>query len=70
MRRATAWIVSVVLICQPVLAVEINASEEDLQACQTEGGCALVTLQWLKRYGIKAFDAGFDQCKADNRNRT
>lgn len=70
MRRAVSWAMAVVLICQPALAIEIDATAEELEACKTEGGCALVTMQWLKRFMSEAHDAGVAQCKADFRNRT
>lgn len=70
MRRAVAWAMASMLVCMPVVAVQVNVPDEDMAKCEEEGGCALVTRAVLKRVMEGAYEAGVAQCRADIRNRT
>ena len=70
MRRAVTWAMASLLVCMPVVAVQVTVSDEDMAKCGEEGGCVLVTKQAVKRLLDSAFSAGVAQCKTDYRNRT
>ena len=57
-------IICIILIGLLVQGAEAAAlTEEEREQCQSQGGCKLVTVQWLQEAMTKAFAAGAEKGK-------
>lgn len=46
------------LMSAPVAALDVRMTDEERAACDAEGGCALVTREWVRQRVEAAFAAG------------
>lgn len=48
----------------PIVAVEIALTDEEKVKCEAEGGCGLVSYEWIKRKLEQEFERGKKACNS------
>ena len=46
------------LMAAPVAALDVRMTDDERTACEAEGGCALVTREWMRQRVESAYMAG------------
>lgn len=68
MSRYLTLLLASALLAAPVAAVEVSMTEDEQAMCEREGGCEIVTRNWLRGLAAKAYSDGHAAGKTACRN--
>lgn len=65
--RPLALLLAGALASAPATAGRIEMTAEEHAQCEAEGGCIVITMQYIRNLMRESFDAGTKSCSASNR---
>lgn len=63
MSRYLTLLLAGAMLAAPVAAVEVSMTEDEQAMCEREGGCEIVTRNWLRALAAKAYSEGHAEGK-------